>query len=148
MIKKFLIKSLKDQQFDVKENTEFTCKLLLKQINIQSTINFVHTNNNVVSRIKFRLVLLDDTFVNLKVNVRVERDFKNIDTFLDIRALIVSQTAQIILIPSMEVCENELAAGHAATISSIDEIQLYYLHSRGLCKKVSTLNLTKSFLKS
>lgn len=48
-------------------------------------------------------------------------------------------------VPSLEIDENDLKAGHASTVGKPDAEQLFYMRSRGLSEKEATKLLIKGF---
>ena len=54
------------------------------------------------------------------------------ESFLEQRALLLSDTAFANVQPKLQIEANDLKAGHAATVGQLDETQLFYCQSRGL----------------
>ncbi|MGX7111371.1 Fe-S cluster assembly protein SufD [Gemella cuniculi] len=62
------------------------------------------------------------------------------------RMLTLSSDAQADANPMLLIDENDVMAGHGASLGRIDEEQLYYLQSRGLSRKESSRLLVHGFL--
>ena len=62
------------------------------------------------------------------------------------RMLTLSSEAKADANPMLLIDENDVMAGHGASLGRIDEEQLYYLHSRGLTRKESSRLLVHGFL--
>lgn len=62
------------------------------------------------------------------------------------RMLTLSEGAKADANPMLLIDENDVMAGHGASLGRIDEEQLYYLQSRGLTKKESSRLLVHGFL--
>lgn len=66
--------------------------------------------------------------------VRINRGAKGADGYFASKVLLFDD-AKGRSVPSLEIDENELKAGHASTIGRPDAEQLFYLRSRGLSEK-------------
>ena len=62
------------------------------------------------------------------------------------RMLTLSSEAKADANPMLLIDENDVMAGHGASLGRIDEEQLYYLQSRGLTRKESSILLVHGFL--
>ena len=62
------------------------------------------------------------------------------------RMLTLSSEAKVDANPMLLIDENDVMAGHGASLGRIDEEQLYYLQSRGLTRKESSRLLVHGFL--
>ena len=78
--------------------------------------------------------------------VSIKKGAKNTDTFFREDALLLSDTAKAEAIPSLEIDENEVKAGHASTVGPVDEEQLFYLTSRGITRKEAESLVVRGFL--
>ena len=64
------------------------------------------------------------------------------------RVLMLSENARGDANPILLIDENDVTAGHAASVGRIDEEQLYYLESRGLNADVAKRLIIRGFLES
>lgn len=78
----------------------------------------------------------------------VLKNAKHSDAQQESRILMLSDEARADTNPILLIDEYELTAGHAASISRVDEAQLYYLMSRGLEKKQAERLVIRGFLGS
>ena len=92
----------------------------------------VHRARDTFSRTLVRGVLEGDAAVHFEGRVAIEKGAKNADGDLKGHAILLSKTAKAVMIPRLEVLENEVKAGHGASVGKIDEEQLFYIMSRGL----------------
>ncbi|MDO8471590.1 MAG: SufD family Fe-S cluster assembly protein [bacterium] len=67
------------------------------------------------------------------------------ESFLEHRTLLLSDKAQVTTIPALEILTDDVKASHAATVSHLDEEQLYYAQSRGLTETEITKLMVRSF---
>ncbi len=91
-------------------------------------------------------IMKDHSKANFTGLIKVKRGSQNTDSFLEHRTLMLSDNAEISPIPSLQIDANEVRASHAATISNINEEDLFTLMSRGLNKLEAKNILIKSFL--
>ncbi len=76
--------------------------------------------------------------------VRINRGAKNADGYFASKILLFDD-AKGRSVPSLEIDENELKAGHASTVGRPDENQLFYLRSRGLSEVDASQLLVTGF---
>lgn len=99
---------------------------------VNFNININHNAPNTTSNIFVRSVLTDRADVHLEGMVRIKRGAYGTDTYLKEDALLLSSEAKAFVLPSLEIDENRVKAGHSSSIGPIDSEQLFYLMSRGL----------------
>lgn len=108
----------------------------------------LHKNRNTKAHYTVRSALFDESEVNYKGNLKIEKNSHSTDCYLSHHTLMLSKKAKVNTIPCLEIESDDVKAGHAATIGKIDEELAFYLESRGLDKKSSKLLLIKNFLES
>lgn len=64
----------------------------------------------------------------------------------DSRILTISDNQKTTVVPQLLIDENDIEASHAATVGQIDEMQLYYMQSRGLSEMESMALLMSGYL--
>lgn len=64
----------------------------------------------------------------------------------DSRILTISDNQKTTVLPQLLIDENDVEASHAATVGQIDELQLYYMQSRGLSEMESMALLMSGYL--
>lgn len=99
---------------------------------VNFNINIYHNAPNTTSNIFVRSVLSDRSDVHLEGMVRIKRGAYGTDTYLKEDALLLSSEAKAFVLPSLEIDDNRVKAGHSSSIGPIDTEQLFYLMSRGL----------------
>lgn len=146
----------KEEQIDLdflftKPNTSlFVYGILLgkHQESCHINVNVVHRAINTKSRIVLKGVLKDESSIDFKGLTRLEHGAKQTDAWLECRLLLLSDTAHGQAIPSLEILENDVKAGHASTAGRINDLELFYLQSRGLSLKESKKLITEGFIRS
>lgn len=94
----------------------------------------VHDAPNTKSLTTLRGVFKGHSLFNNDGLVRINKGAKGADGFFASKILLFDD-AKGRSVPSLEIDENELKAGHASTVGRPDEQQLFYLRSRGLSEK-------------
>jgi len=113
---------------------------------VLAKLNIFHKLPNKNSKIYVRVVLFDESRFDLETMLHIKKGARNTDTYFKAQVLLMSDEASARVVPSLEIEENEVKAGHAATITQVDKNQIYYLMSRGLTKEESENMLIESFL--
>lgn len=93
-------------------------------------------------------VVLDEAVLTFNGVGDVKENAKHSDAQQESRILMLSEDARADTNPILLIDEYELTAGHAASISRVDEKQLYYLMSRGLGRKEAEKLVIRGFLGS
>ena len=113
---------------------------------VKLNINIEHIAPDTTSDTLIKSVLTDQANGGFYGLVRIKKGAKNTNTFFREDALLLSDTAKAEAIPSLEIDENEVKAGHASTVGPVDEEQLFYLMSRGIASKEAQSLVVRGFL--
>lgn len=76
----------------------------------------------------------------------VERDAQKTDAKLMMQGLMLSDEAQILSKPELEIFADDVVCGHGSTVGALDEDHLFYLMSRGIPKAIAESMLVRGFL--
>jgi Fe-S cluster assembly scaffold protein SufB len=79
---------------------------------------------------------------------KIEKDAQNSDSYLVDHVLILSENARADSIPTMEIEANEVRAKHGASVSNIDEEQIFYIMTRGLSETEAKNTIIKGFVEN
>ncbi len=104
----------------------------------------VHIAPNTKSLTTIRGVFKNHASFTNDGMVRINRGAKGADGYFASKILLFDD-AKGRSVPSLEIDENELKAGHASTVGRPDENQLFYLRSRGLSEKEAQELLVTGF---
>lgn len=104
----------------------------------------MHTVGNILQR----GVILDDSNLIFNGVGKIYHGARGSNAQQENRVLILSKTAQGNANPILLIDENDVQAGHAASVGKIDEEKMRYLLSRGLTEKIAKKLLIKAFLRS
>jgi Fe-S cluster assembly protein SufD len=109
--------------------------------NIEINHNAPDTNSDIF----IRTVLYDQARVDLRGMVRIAKGAKGTNTFLKEDALILSPDATAFALPSLEIDENDVKAGHSSTVGPVDQDQIFFLMSRGIPETEATKMLVDGY---
>ena len=108
----------------------------------------IHDAPNTFSRTLVKGVLDGNAVANYEGLVTIRKGAKNADADLNERAILLSPHARAGAIPRLEVLENEVKAGHGATVGKVGEEELFYLATRGLARSEAKKLIVRGFLES
>ena len=104
---------------------------------VKVNVNIDHVAPDTTSDTLIKSVLTDRAVGSFYGLISIKKGAKNTNTFFREDALLLSDSAKAEAIPSLEIDENEVKAGHASTVGPVDAEQLFYLMSRGITQKES-----------
>ena len=106
--------------------------------------NVVHKAPKTKSMTHIRGVFYDKSIFNNDGMVHIAKGAKGADGYFASKILLFDD-AKGRSVPSLEIDENDLKAGHASTVGRPDENQLFYLRSRGLSEKQAEKLIVSGF---
>lgn len=115
---------------------------------IKATINITHAAADTYSNTLIKSVLNDRARGGFYGLVKIEKGAKNTDTYFREDALLLSKEAKAEAIPSLEIDENEVKAGHASTVGPVDPEQIFYLMSRGVTQEQAKRMIVQGYFTS
>lgn len=110
--------------------------------------NIYHQKPNTKSKVIVKGALTDSAFVNFDGLVKIEPGAKGTNAWLAAHILLLSNKAKGRAVPSLEILENDIKAGHATTVGRVNDLELFYLQSRGLSESASKSLIIQGFLNS
>ena len=111
-------------------------------------VNIKHRAINTRSRVVLKGILTEKSSIKFNGITHIEHGAKGTDAWLECRLLLLSDQAKGQAIPSLEILENDIKAGHASTAGRINDLEMFYLRSRGLSPRESKKLIAEGFLKS
>ncbi|GDX61747.1 hypothetical protein LBMAG33_0570 [Candidatus Levyibacteriota bacterium] len=93
-----------------------------------------HEGENTKSMTTIRGVFKNNSSIDNDGMVRIQNGARGSDGFFSSK-IILFDDAKGRSVPSLEIDENDLKAGHASTIGRPNEDQIFYMRSRGLTEK-------------
>lgn len=96
-----------------------------------------HQNKNTTSNINNWLITKDNSKMSYLVIGKIEKGQEFSKCTQSNKGIMLSDNSEIQVEPTLLIDEYNVEASHGAAIGQIDELQLYYLLSRGLTEKES-----------
>lgn len=106
----------------------------------------IHRASNTSSTIISKSIVSGGGTVNYRGTVRHENGAKNCRSHVECDTLILDNLSKSDTIPKNEVSNNTSFIEHEATVSKINEEQVFYLMSRGLSKENATQMIIMGFI--
>ena len=106
----------------------------------------IHLASNTTSTIISKSIVKNGGVSNYRGTVRMLKDAKNCRSHVECDTLILDDKSLSDTIPTNEVRNNSSYIEHEATVSKINDDQLFYLMSRGLSKKDATQMIIMGFI--
>jgi FeS assembly protein SufD len=94
--------------------------------------NITHIGQNTTGHAISKGVVKDKARVVFKGMIRITKDAKNSRAYLAEHGMILGKEARADAIPGLEIETNEVKATHSASVSQINDEQIFYLMSRGM----------------
>lgn len=105
-----------------------------------------HRARDTRGRLTVRVVAGEGARVKVKGIISIEKKGQGTEDFLELRALVLNEKAQVTLDPELEIEANQVKASHAASVGGIDPEQLLYLKSRGLTTEQAVQTIVEGWL--
>lgn len=105
-----------------------------------------HIGRNTSSDMTTRAVMKDDSTAIINGITKIEKGATNANGEQTEKVLMLSPTARGDANPMLLIDEDEVTAGHAASVGQVDKNQLYYLMSRGISKDEALRLIIYGFL--
>lgn len=96
----------------------------------------VHSAPHATSDLLYKNALFDTAKTVFSGMIIVEPGAQKTDAYQTNRNLVLSDEAEAIALPGLEIEANDVKCSHGATTASVDEDQIFYLQSRGIPRSV------------
>lgn len=106
----------------------------------------IHEAPNTSSSIISKSIVKEGGVSNYRGTARIKKEAINSKTHIECDTLILDDYSKSDTIPKNECHNNSSFLEHEATVSKIDEDQLFYLMSRGISKKDATQMIVLGFI--
>jgi len=111
-------------------------------------ITVTHQAENTKSEVIIKSALRDSSSVFFDGLIKIEKGAKGTNAWLAAHLLLLSPKSRGIAVPNLEIIENDIKAGHAATVGRINDLELFYLMSRGIPEERAKELIVRGFLES
>lgn len=115
---------------------------------LKFNVTVVHQAENTKSDVIIKSALWDSSQIFFDGLIKIEKGAKGTNAWLAAHLLLLSQKSRGIAVPNLEILENDIKAGHAATVGRINDLELFYLMSRGLPEEKAKQLIVDGFLRS
>jgi Fe-S cluster assembly protein SufD len=105
-----------------------------------------HAAPHTVSDLAFRGVLRDRATAVWSGMIKVDPGAQRTDAFQESRNLLLTDGAHADAIPGLEIEANDVRCTHAATVARLDDMNVFYLQTRGLTREEAERMLVGGFL--
>jgi Fe-S cluster assembly protein SufD len=105
-----------------------------------------HAAPHTVSDLAFRGVLRDRATAVWSGMIKVDPGAQRTDAFQESRNLLLTDGAHADAIPGLEIEANDVRCTHAATVTRLDDMNVFYLQTRGLTREEAERMLVGGFL--
>ncbi len=106
----------------------------------------IHLADNTTSTIISKTIVRNGGISNYRGTVRIAKDASKCKSHVECDTLILDNLSKSDTIPNNDVRNNLSYIEHEATVSKINEEQLFYLMSRGLSKEQATQMIIMGFI--
>lgn len=106
-----------------------------------------HKVGETKGRVEIRGVAKNGARVKITGLIKIDKDAQKVDDFLEMRVLLLDDKSWAVVEPKLEIEANQVKASHAATVSNINEEEMFYLMSRGMNKERAEEMIVDGFLK-
>ncbi|QQR93397.1 SufD family Fe-S cluster assembly protein [bacterium] len=135
----------KTQTFNISASDDLFFMKLLSSEHIESELDLIF-NKGVKNKVVLKFVLDNGSKLNLKVKIIIPKGSSEVETFLKFDVMVLDPDSHINITPALEILENNVKAGHAASIRKFNMDEMYYLQSRGIEIKEVKKILVDAFL--
>jgi Fe-S cluster assembly protein SufD len=111
-----------------------------------TTLNISHAVAHTTSREIFKTIVRERGKAVVQGKIIVERGAQKTDAKLMAQGLMLSEGAEILHKPELEIFADDVVCGHGATCGALDEGALFYLLSRGITRLEAEAMLIRAFV--
>jgi Fe-S cluster assembly protein SufD len=115
---------------------------------IHLKLNIYHQKPETRSRVIVKGAITDSASINFDGLVKIEPGAKGTNAWLAAHILLLSDKTKGSATPSLEIEENDIKAGHATTVGKVNDLELFYLMSRGIPEQTAKALIVQGFLES
>jgi len=110
------------------------------------TLDVIHAVPNTASTQTYKTVARNRARAVFQGRIVVEQNAQMTDARMMAQGLMLSEGAQILCKPELEIFADEVQCAHGATCGELDAEQMFYLMSRGIGRVDAAAILTRAFI--
>jgi Fe-S cluster assembly protein SufD len=111
-----------------------------------ATLAVEHLGHDAVSRELYKSVVDDEARVVFQGRIRVDPQAQGTDGRMGAHAVLLSDRAEAMAKPELEIFADDVACAHGATVGALDDTLKFYLMSRGIPAAETERLLIRAFL--
>lgn len=108
--------------------------------------NLDHAGYSTRGKVLVKSIVKDTSKSLFKGMIKIRKHAQTSESFLAGHAILLNKGAQADAIPGLEIETNEVKATHSASVSQIDEEQIFYLMCRGLDRESAKREIINGFV--
>lgn len=113
--------------------------------NLELKVTTIHQQPNTHAETIIHGLVRGRAQAQIKGLIQIKKKAQRVTDFLTERVLLLSPGARAVAEPELEIEADEVRASHAATVSSLDKDELFYLMSRGVDQDRAEKLITAGF---
>lgn len=117
-----------------------------KNNDIHHHVHCSHLAEHTKSRQHYQGVCDQESRASFEGQIYVDKIAQKTDSYQLSKHLLIGDKAKAFTKPNLEVFADDVVASHGATISALNEEELFYLTSRGIAKEQAAILLKQGFL--
>ncbi len=114
--------------------------------NLNLKVITIHSHANTHAETMIHGLVGGQAQAQIKGLIQIKKNARQVTDFLTERIILLSDKARAIAEPELEIETDEVRASHAATVSSLNKDELFYLMSRGVGKSAAERLLATGFI--
>jgi len=108
--------------------------------------NLDHVGYSTQGRVMVKSIMKDESKSLFKGMIKIRKDAKTSEAYLAGHAILLNKGSHSDAIPGLEIETNEVKATHSASVSQIDEEQIFYLMCKGLDRESAKREIVHGFV--
>jgi Fe-S cluster assembly scaffold protein SufB len=108
--------------------------------------NLDHAGYSTRGRVMVKSIMKDESKSLFKGMIKIRKDAKASEAYLAGHAILLNKGSHSDAIPGLEIETNEVKATHSASVSQIDEEQIFYLMCKGLDREGAKREIVHGFV--
>lgn len=104
-----------------------------------------HKKNYQTGQQLHKVVLEKESTAVFEGKIKIQKDCKKIHSFMHNKNLVLQNASKVFAYPHLEIYSDDVKCSHDVTISQPNLDQIFYLQTRGICKKLANQILVYSF---
>ena len=105
----------------------------------------VHHSPNTKAEMLIHTIAYDAAQPRYTGLIRIEKGAVGAESYLNHHSLLIGEKAASWTLPSLEIKNNEVRCSHAATVRTVNDLDLFYLRSRGMDKDAARDMIIEAF---